>query len=370
MVAMPSRPSREQVLGTVLFKAEWHHIPSQKGFAPVAAGGTDIRAVPNLMLMVLRLGCRIPAVFRVRVSFCFTRNLRPGRTPHKHHFRAPNSRASPFPSSTYIPGTRRSNEYQTRNNLTSYQNRGIIWAGFLSPALFPPPGSFLLHSPDPAPSPLPSVTHSNARNRIPFIGLFNDSLDAPGVPPAPSITPNLRTIMEQQTQSTASPKSKVPRGSQRCQARNRDRSQCRLPAQDPSTGLCSRHAALTSKYAATIDDSTDLCLDLFDTEIGGLDSTQGINTVLTNVVILLAKGRLSPRRASVITFALSLVLRSVVVMDREAANAPTQFILDEPRPISDPVEPVSNPPDHAEAHAQAHPQTSYDAAENYARLRT
>jgi hypothetical protein len=34
MVAMPSRPSREQVLGTALFKAELHHIPSQKGFAP------------------------------------------------------------------------------------------------------------------------------------------------------------------------------------------------------------------------------------------------------------------------------------------------------------------------------------------------
>ncbi len=36
MVAMPSRPSREQVLGTVLFKAELHYILSQKGFAPVA----------------------------------------------------------------------------------------------------------------------------------------------------------------------------------------------------------------------------------------------------------------------------------------------------------------------------------------------
>ena len=35
MVAMPSRPSREQVLGTAVFKAELHHIPSQKGFAPV-----------------------------------------------------------------------------------------------------------------------------------------------------------------------------------------------------------------------------------------------------------------------------------------------------------------------------------------------
>ena len=36
MVAMPSRPFRERVLGTALFKAELHHIPSQKWFAPVA----------------------------------------------------------------------------------------------------------------------------------------------------------------------------------------------------------------------------------------------------------------------------------------------------------------------------------------------
>lgn len=36
MVAMPFRPSREQVLATDLFNAESRHILSQKGFAPVA----------------------------------------------------------------------------------------------------------------------------------------------------------------------------------------------------------------------------------------------------------------------------------------------------------------------------------------------
>jgi hypothetical protein len=36
MAAMPSRPSREQIPGTALFKPELHHIPSQKGFAPAA----------------------------------------------------------------------------------------------------------------------------------------------------------------------------------------------------------------------------------------------------------------------------------------------------------------------------------------------
>src|SRR5579859_6045689 len=40
--------------------------------------------------------------------------------PHKHHFRAPNSRASPFLLATYASGSCHSNHYYTRNNLTSY----------------------------------------------------------------------------------------------------------------------------------------------------------------------------------------------------------------------------------------------------------
>lgn len=176
---------------------------------------------------------------------------------------------------------------------------------------------------------------------------------------------------QQDTQSAASPEPNVPRGSQRCQARNRDRSQCRLHAQDPATGVCSRHAALASKYAPAIDDSTNLCLDLFDSHRGGLDSTQGINTVLTNVVILLAQGRLSPRRASVITFALSLMLRSVVVMDREAASKDPEIIWDAPRPQHDPVKPQTSAAQPGAAPIpSAPPMTAHEAAENYARRRT
>jgi hypothetical protein len=178
-------------------------------------------------------------------------------------------------------------------------------------------------------------------------------------------------MKQQDSQSTASPAPSVPRGFQRCQARNRDRSQCRLHAQDPATGLCSRHAALASKYASAIDDSTNLCLDLFDSENGVLDSTQGINTVLTNVVVLLAQGRLSPRRASVITFALSLMLRSVVVMDRQAADTPPKISFDGvPHPIRDPVPPETAAAPATSPSSDAYPRTSQEAAENYARLRT
>jgi hypothetical protein len=135
---------------------------------------------------------------------------------------------------------------------------------------------------------------------------------------------------QQQTQTIASPEPRIPRGSERCHARNRDRSQCRNHVQDPASELCSRHAACAHKAAVTIDDSTNISMDLLDSQMGALDSTHAINIILTNVVIMLAQGRISPRRASVITFALSLMLRSVVVMDRQGAQEPAQCVFDAP----------------------------------------
>ena len=127
-----------------------------------------------------------------------------------------------------------------------------------------------------------------------------------------------------------------------------------------------------------IDDSTNISLDLLDSQLGALDSTFAINIVLTNVVIMLARGRISPRRASVITFAISLMLRSVVVMDRKAASTPPEFIFDAPRSDYSQEECPSSPPGHQETDAQANantnsgssPKNSFDAAEKYARIRT
>jgi hypothetical protein len=176
--------------------------------------------------------------------------------------------------------------------------------------------------------------------------------------------------MEQQTQATASPKPRLPRGSERCHARNRDRSQCRNHVQDLATGLCARHALRAHKVAATIDDSTNISLDLLDSQMGALDSTHAINIVLTNVVIMLAQGRISPRRASVITFALSLMLRSVVVMDRKAANTPPQILFDDPRTDSNSDEPAATAQPNTESGGDTHPNSSFDAAEKYACRRT
>jgi hypothetical protein len=176
---------------------------------------------------------------------------------------------------------------------------------------------------------------------------------------------------QQQSPSTASPHPpSTPRSFARCQARNRSGSQCRLHSQDPSTGLCRRHALRASKTTDSLDDSLDLSSDILAVNDGSYGTIDHITAILSNVVVLVAKGRISVRRAAVLTDALSLMLRSVVVMDRLGENTPPQIIWDTPRPIRDDADPATAAqPDAAPTHGTP-PQTPHDAALNYARLRT
>ncbi|MGB2644916.1 MAG: hypothetical protein WBG02_18025 [Candidatus Acidiferrum sp.] len=150
-------------------------------------------------------------------------------------------------------------------------------------------------------------------------------------------------------ENNASPQHNTTQGRRRCRARRRDRKQCRLYAEDPATGLCARHAVYAESVPDELQDTTDLSEQLLVVNEGGYCTAESINSILSNVVDLLAQGRISPRRASVITFALSLLLRSVIVQDRQDANAPPQFILDAPRPNRDPAEPAASTHDNAEA---------------------
>lgn len=123
-----------------------------------------------------------------------------------------------------------------------------------------------------------------------------------------------------QTQSTPSePLPTAPdAASARCPHRTRSGRRCRLPVQDQAAGLCFRHAALARKTA--LDDSLDLSKEVFAKEEGAYDSPEAINSILSNVIELVAKGRLSPRRAAAITWALALMLRSNVVAERQALS--------------------------------------------------
>jgi len=145
----------------------------------------------------------------------------------------------------------------------------------------------------------------------------------------------------------------------------------------------------------SLDDSLDLSDDILAVNDGCYATTDHITAILSNVVILVAKGRISARRAEVLTDALSLMLRSLIVMDRLGEYTPPQVIWDAPRPIRDnaaaataaqpdaaPVnsaQPGAAQPEAAQHDAAQHdaaptrvtpPLTPHEAALNYARLRT
>jgi|GEM_PF-2944835 len=131
------------------------------------------------------------------------------------------------------------------------------------------------------------------------------------------------------TQHTATPDpTPAVETTHRCRSRKRNGARCHLPIQDRDAGLCFVHAARVRKTTGTFDDTFDLSTDLFGPATPSFQSAEEINSALTNLVILVARGRLSPRRASVITYALSFILRGLQVIDHKAASAGDTFVID------------------------------------------
>jgi hypothetical protein len=118
----------------------------------------------------------------------------------------------------------------------------------------------------------------------------------------------------------------LPRTLARCNARNRTGSRCRLHVTDQSTGRCTRHRDLPVDAPS---DVTDVSADLFGNEPLRFETPEQINSLLARIVLLLAKGRISPRRAAVITYACNLLLRCVVVIERKSKDEPLNIIWDD-----------------------------------------
>jgi hypothetical protein len=103
--------------------------------------------------------------------------------------------------------------------------------------------------------------------------------------------------------------------------------QCRLPAVDTRSGFCFRHA----KAQPAPSDSNDLSAELLG-ELSEFEYASDINKFLAKLLVLVAKGRVSPRRASVLAYITNQLLHSHRAIDRETDQEPVTIILDGPRP--------------------------------------
>ncbi len=109
--------------------------------------------------------------------------------------------------------------------------------------------------------------------------------------------------------------------------------QCRLPVPDAQSPFCFRHTQLRHQHFQLADLSPDLVGQLTD-----FKSAADINQVLSKLLILLSQNRVSPRRAAVIAYVTSLLLRTLPAIEHEA-DEQTVVVWDIPRPDrSQPVE--------------------------------
>ena len=105
---------------------------------------------------------------------------------------------------------------------------------------------------------------------------------------------------------------------------------CRLPVSDPQSGLCLRHAASQSKPNAQAAQAARL---LGDT--GEFRSAVEINRSLGELYKLLANDEIAPRRAAVMAYTCSLLLRSLAAIQHELGDTPERIIIDMPGPTRD-----------------------------------
>ena len=95
----------------------------------------------------------------------------------------------------------------------------------------------------------------------------------------------------------------------RCRHFTADGRRCRLAVLDARSHLCFRHSALLAASQPQQNDSEDLSADLLP-ELSEFNSGVDIKMFLARLLILITKGRISPRRASVLAYVTNQLLHS------------------------------------------------------------
>jgi hypothetical protein len=133
----------------------------------------------------------------------------------------------------------------------------------------------------------------------------------------------------------------------RCRHFTADGRRCRLAVLDTRTNLCFRHSALIAAASQPLqNDSEDLSADLLP-ELTEFSAGTDIRQFLARLLTLVTKGRISPRRASVLAYITNQLLhshRAIILETKAEDDQPQEIIIDMPRPMRDWPDPV--PPSH------------------------
>lgn len=163
------------------------------------------------------------------------------------------------------------------------------------------------------------MPHFSERNKLTACGVYSDEFGA--------VTPERKP----QTANSAF---------LRCTHRTPGGQQCRLRVLDTQSGFCFRHA----RPRPVQSDADDLSAELLG-ELSAFECASEINQFLAKLLVLVTKGRVSPRRASVLAYITNQLLHSHRVINAEenaALDASPEIILDSPRPRYE-AEPLVQP---------------------------
>src|SRR5713226_4868239 len=128
----------------------------------------------------------------------------------------------------------------------------------------------------------------------------------------------------------------------RCRHFTANGRRCRLAVLDTRTNLCFRHSALIAAVSQPPqNDSEDLSAELLP-ELSEFSPGTDIRQFLARLLVLVTKGRISPRRASVLAYITNQLLHShrAIILETNAVDEePRRIIIDMPEPNHDWPEP-------------------------------
>lgn len=152
--------------------------------------------------------------------------------------------------------------------------------------------------------------------------------------------PTIEILRPQTPKPEASPAATIASSAPvpaRCQHRFANGKRCRQSASESHAGLCEHHFRLSDPAIALLSspsDSVDLSSDLFPEPTDFLYG-EDVQKFLARLVLQVARGRISPRRAAVLGFLTNQLLHSHRAIDKESENETEQIIFDLPRPRTD-----------------------------------